>query len=84
MKLKSSKFYIQNKYLYWKDPGGVLFNCLLENEDKQTMKEFYKGDCGGHHSWKVTANNFESWFLLAFNVFRCLQGDYYMSPMPDL
>ena len=56
MNLKSAKFCILNQYLYWKYPGGVLLNCLLENEAKQTMKEFHKGDCGGHHSWKVTAN----------------------------
>ena len=56
VKLKVSKFCILNQYHYWKDPGGVLLNCLLENEAKQTMKEFHKGDCGGHHSWKVIAN----------------------------
>ena len=56
MKLKSAKFCILNQYLYWKDLGGVLLNYLLENEAKKTMKEFHKGDCGGHHSWKVTAN----------------------------
>ena len=56
VKLKSAKFCILNQYLYWKDPGGVLHNCLLENEAKQTIKEFLKGDCGGNHSWKVTAN----------------------------
>ena len=31
VKLKYVKFYILNGYLYWKDPGGVLLNCLLEN-----------------------------------------------------
>ena len=56
VKLKYAKFCILNQYLYWKDPGGVLLNYLLENEANKTMKEFHKGDCGGHHSWKVTAN----------------------------
>ena len=56
MKLKATKFCILNQYLYWKDPGGVLLNFLLENEAQQNMKEFHKGDCGGHHSWKVSAN----------------------------
>ena len=56
LKLKSVKFCILNQYLYWKDPGGVLLNCLFENEAQQTMKEFHKGDCWGHHSWKVIAN----------------------------
>ena len=56
VKLKSSKFCIINKYLYWKDPRGVLLNCLLEDEAQQVTREFHKGYCGGHHSWKVTAN----------------------------
>ena len=53
VKLKATKFCIINQYLYWKDPGSVLLNCLLENEAQHTVKEFHKGDCGGHHSWKV-------------------------------
>ena len=56
VKLKAAKFYILNQYFYWKDPGGVLLNCLLENEAQQIEKYFHEGDCGGHHSWKVTAN----------------------------
>ena len=38
VKLKSAKFCIINRYLYWKDPGGVLLNCLLENEAQHTVK----------------------------------------------
>ena len=56
IKLKAAKYCIINKYLYWKDPGGILLSCLLENEAQQTAKEFHKEDCRGHHSWKVTAN----------------------------
>ena len=56
MKLKATKFCIIEQYIYWKDPGGILLNCLLENEAQHIMKEFHEGDCGGHHSWKVTAN----------------------------
>ena len=32
VKLKAGKFCILNQYIYWKDPCGVLLNCLLENE----------------------------------------------------
>ena len=56
VKLKADKFCILNQYLYWKDPGGVLLNFLLENEAQHTIKELHKGYCGGHHSWKVTTN----------------------------
>jgi hypothetical protein len=52
-KLKAAKFCMINEYLYWKDPGGVLLNCLLENEAKEKILEFHKGDCGGHLYWKT-------------------------------
>lgn len=32
VKLRSSRYCILNGYLYWKDPGGILLNCLLETE----------------------------------------------------
>ena len=32
-------------------------NCPLEDETHQTMEEFHKVDCVGHHSCKVTVNN---------------------------
>jgi hypothetical protein len=38
LKLKATKFCIIDGFLYWKDPGGVLLNCLLEDEAQQTMK----------------------------------------------
>ena len=38
VKLKAAKFCILNQYLYWKDPGGVLLNFLLENESQHTVK----------------------------------------------
>ena len=56
VKLKAYKFCILNQYLYCKDHGGVILNFLLENEAKQTMKEFHKGHCGGNYSWKVKTN----------------------------
>ena len=53
---RSVKFCIIEQYIYWKDPGGILLNFLLENEAQRITKEFHEGDCGRHHSWKVTAN----------------------------
>jgi hypothetical protein len=32
VKLKATKFCILDGNLFWKDPGGILLNCLLENE----------------------------------------------------
>jgi hypothetical protein len=54
LKLKAVKFCILDNSLYWKDPGGILLSCLLENDAKRAIEEFHKGDCGGHHYWKTT------------------------------
>eukprot|EP00253_Pinus_taeda_P021623 PITA_21623 len=55
LKLKAAKFCILNSTLYWKDPGGVLLNCLVEEEEKQVMEDCHQGDCGGHLFWKSMA-----------------------------
>jgi hypothetical protein len=34
LKLKEVKFCILDNSLYWKDPGGMLLRCLLENDVK--------------------------------------------------
>jgi len=57
LKLKAAKFCIMNNALYWKDPSGVLLNCLVEEETKQVTDDFHKGDYGGHLFCKTTANN---------------------------
>jgi hypothetical protein len=54
LKLKAVKFCVLDNSLYWKDPGGILLSCLLEDEAKRAIQEFHKGDCGGHHYWKTT------------------------------
>ena len=74
VKLKSAKFCILNGYLYWKDLGGVLLNCIFENEAQLKTKEFHQGGCGGHLYWKSTAHkilraSFYSPTLFS-NVFR--------------
>ena len=38
IKLKVVKYYISNGCLYWKDPGGIILNCLLEDEAKKIGK----------------------------------------------
>ena len=58
IKLKATKFCIIEQCLYWKDLGGILLNCLLENEAQHMAKELHEGYCGGHHSWKVTTKRF--------------------------
>jgi hypothetical protein len=42
--------------LYWKDPRGILLNCLLKDEADNVLQEFHAGECGGHLNWKVIAN----------------------------
>ena len=56
LKQKAAKFYILNGNLYWKEPGGILLSCIIEEEAKRLMKEFHTGECGGHQYWKATMN----------------------------
>jgi hypothetical protein len=56
LKLKALKFCILEGNLYWKDPAGILLNCLLKYEADKVLQEFHAGECGGHLNWKVTAN----------------------------
>ena len=63
VKLKYSRYCIINGFLYWKDPGGILLNCLLETEVRDKINEFHKKDCGGHLFWKSTAYKIlRAWF----------------------
>ena len=56
LKLKVVKFCIVNGLLYWKDLGGILLSCLIEQEAERTIREFHKGDYGGHNYWKTTVH----------------------------
>lgn len=49
-------FCVIDHILYWKDPGGMLLNCLLDDEVQKTIEEFHKGDYGRHLFWKSTVN----------------------------
>ena len=55
-KLKSLRYFIFDKKLFWKDTGGIFLNYLLEEEAEKVIDEFHKGDCGGHHYCKATSN----------------------------
>jgi hypothetical protein len=41
LKLKALKFCIPEGNLYWKDPGGILLNCLLKDETDKVLQEFH-------------------------------------------
>jgi len=56
LKLKAAKFCILNSALYWKDPSGILLNCLVEEEANKVMEDFQRGECSGHLFWKSTVS----------------------------
>ena len=56
LKLKSVKFCIVDKLLYWKDMSRVLLRCLDKEESDQVIHRFHSSTCGGHHYWKTTAH----------------------------
>jgi len=78
LKLKAAKFCVLNSALFWKDPGGVLLNCLVEDEAKQVMEDFHKGDCGNHLFWKTTTNKILKvsyyWPTLFADVYKLVKG----------
>ena len=95
LKLKVAKFCIMNGALYWKDPNGVLLNFLVEEEAKQVMEDFHKGDCGGHLFWKTTTNKILRaeyyWPTLFSDVYKTVtschecqifQGKRKLQPLP--
>eukprot|EP00253_Pinus_taeda_P034282 PITA_34282 len=95
LKLKASKFCILNSALYWKDPGGILLNCLVEKEAKKFMEDCHQGDCGGHLFWKSTTNKILRagyyWLTLLIDVYkmvkRChkcqiFEGKWKLQPLP--
>eukprot|EP00253_Pinus_taeda_P008821 PITA_08821 len=57
LKLKGTKFCIIKSTLYWKDPGGILLNCLVEEEAKTTVDDFHKASFG-QHRWILTATDY--------------------------
>jgi hypothetical protein len=56
LKIKEVKFFILDNSLYWKDPRGIFLSYLLEDDVKQAIQEFHKGDCGANHYWKQTVH----------------------------
>lgn len=56
VKMKSLKYFVYDQFFFWKDSGGILLKCLIEEEADNVIDEFHKGNCGGHHYWKATLN----------------------------
>ena len=71
---------IINGFLYWKDPGGILLNCLLETEVKEKIINFHKKDCASHLYWKTTAYKILStgfyWPTLFFDVYKVISTSH--------
>ena len=80
LKLKAAKFCILNSALYWRDPGGVLLNCLVEEEAKKVMENFHRGDCGDHLFWKTTGNKILRvgyyWPTLFSDVYKVVKSSH--------
>eukprot|EP00253_Pinus_taeda_P011725 PITA_11725 len=78
LKLKAAKFCILDSALFWKDPGGMLLNCLLEEEAKKVVEDFHRGDCGGHLFWKTTVNKIPRagyyWPSLFLDVYKVVKN----------
>eukprot|EP00253_Pinus_taeda_P020176 PITA_20176 len=95
LKLKAAKFCILDSTLFCKDPGGMLLNCLVEEEAKRVVEDFHRGDCGGHLFWKTTTNKILRagyyWPSLFLDVYKAIknchesqifQGKQKLQPLP--
>ena len=49
LKQKEMRFCIPSKKLYWKEPRGVLLNCVEETKAKRLYEKLHVGECGRHH-----------------------------------
>jgi len=56
LKLRAIKFCILEGALFWKNLGGLLLNCVIEDEAKRLTDKFQSGSCGGNLYWKSTMN----------------------------
>eukprot|EP00253_Pinus_taeda_P007740 PITA_07740 len=78
LKLKATKFCILNSTLYWKDPDGILLNCLVEKEAKKVMEDCHEGNCGDHLFWKSTTSKILRagyyWLTLFVDVYKMVKS----------
>ena len=54
LKLKTTKYYLVEQQLVWKDLGGILLRCLDKTEIEGVISESHEGACGRHKYWKET------------------------------
>ena len=54
LNLRTTKYCLVEKQLFWKDPGGILLRCLDKSEIEGVISESHEGACGGHKYWKET------------------------------
>jgi len=56
IKVRATKYCINENLLYWRDPFGMLLRCLDKEQSMEVMQQFHSNMCGGHHFWKTTAH----------------------------
>ena len=78
IKLRATKFCVQENLLYWRDPSRILLRCLEKEQSIEVMHQFVSSICGGHHYWKTTAHNILRagyyWPTLFCNVFSFVKS----------
>jgi hypothetical protein len=50
----TTQLYIIYGKLHWKDPIGILLNCILEDETYHLITQHHDGLRGGHFAWRIT------------------------------
>jgi len=55
LRLNTTKYCIVDQSLYWKDLGGILLECIDEDEAAKVLTDMHVGVCGGQLYWKTTS-----------------------------
>jgi hypothetical protein len=76
LKLKATKFCVLDISLYWKDPGAILLNYLLEEDTERAIKEFHKGDYGEHNYWNTIAHKILRVGFYWLNIFADVYKEF--------
>jgi len=78
IKIRATKYFINENMLYWRDPSGMLLRCLDKEQSMEVMQQFHSSMCGGHHYWKTTAHKILRaeyyWPTLFSNVFSFVKS----------
>jgi hypothetical protein len=68
LRLKSTRYFLTEEGLGWKNVDGVILRCVNQQEAKKLMEELHSGFCGGHFVAHYNPQDFKRWLLLVESI----------------